>query len=208
MKRHRPPHLYLDDTFYTITGSILRGQAFLRPNWAKELLLQKIEELIPEYDFRCYAWVILDDHYHILIKTCVGQDLAKLMQRLHSITSLHMNRRDDCPGRQVWYSYWDTCMRSERDIWTHFNYLHNNPVKHGYVLHWAEWLYSSYRHYLERKGEEWLMDVWEHYPVIDYLEGDDFLLGPLECRREPARADLRPHSSLLIDGDWDTSFLG
>jgi len=41
MKRHRPPHLYLDDTFYTITGSILYGHAFLRPNWARDLLLQK-----------------------------------------------------------------------------------------------------------------------------------------------------------------------
>jgi hypothetical protein len=52
------------------------------------------------------------------------------------------------------------------------------------------------------------MDVWERYPVIDYLEGDDFLPAPLECRRKPAGADLRPHSGLLIDSDLDTSFLG
>ena len=116
MKRHRPPHLYLDDTFYMITGSVLYSQAFLRPDWAKEVLLQKIKELIPEYGFRCHAWGILDDHYHILIKTRIGRDLAKLMQRLHSITSLQMNRREGCPGRQVWYSYWDTCMRSEQDF--------------------------------------------------------------------------------------------
>lgn len=184
MKRHRPPHLYLDDTFYMITGSVLYSQAFLRPDWAKEVLLQKIKELIPEYGFRCHAWGILDDHYHILIKTRIGRDLAKLMQRLHSITSLQMNRREGCPGRQVWYSYWDTCMRSEQDFWTRFNYIHNNPVKHGYVRHWADWPHSSYRHYLERRGEEWLADVWERYPVIDYLEGDDFLPGPLLAKAD------------------------
>jgi len=183
MKDHRPPHLYLDHTFYTITGSILYGKAFLRPDWAKELLRKKMTELIREYQFLSYAWVILDDHYHILIKTCVGRDLAKLMRRLHAITSLHMNRREGCLGRQVWYSYWDTCMRNERDIWTHFNYIHNNPIKHGYARKWADWPYSSYGRYLESKGEEWLIDVWERYPVVDYLEGDDFLAGPLPERK-------------------------
>jgi len=191
MKRHRPPHLYLDDTFYMITGSVLYSQALLRPDWAKEMLLQKMKELTPEYGFRCRAWVILDDHYHILLKTRIGRDLAKLMQRLHSITSLQMNRREGCPGRQVWYSYWDTCMRSEQDFWTRFNYIHNNPVKHSYVRNWVDWPYSSYQHYLECKGEEWLADVWERHPVMDYLEGDDFLPGPLL-----AKADWRPHSKV------------
>jgi len=180
MKRHRPPHLYLDHTFYAITGSVLHGKAFLRPNRAKELLHKKMAELILECQLLCYAWVILDDHYHMLIKTRIGRDLPQLMRRLHAITSLRMNRQQGCPGRQVWYSYWDTCMRHERDIWTHFNYIHNNPVKHGYVRNLADWPCSSYGHYLATKGEEWLMDVWERYPVVDHVERDDFLAGPLK----------------------------
>jgi len=42
-----------------------------------------------------------------------------------------------------------------------------------------DWEFSSYGYYLREKGEEWLADCWERYPVIDYIEGDDFG-GPID----------------------------
>jgi putative transposase len=69
-------------------------------------------------------------------------------------------------------------MRTEKDFWTRFNYIHNNPVKHGYVKRPEEWEFSSYQYYLRTHGPEWLQDVFMSYPVIDYSDGrDDFDLG-------------------------------
>jgi hypothetical protein len=65
-------------------------------------------------------------------------------------------------------------IRHGSHLWTRFNYVHNNPVKHGYVRQLEDWPFSSYHYYLRTKGEEWLQDCWPRYPVIDYLEGDDF----------------------------------
>ena len=48
------------------------------------------------------------------------------------------------------------------------NYIHNNPVKHGYVEKWQHWPFSSAAWYLEHKGREWVLDLWREYPVLDY----------------------------------------
>lgn len=116
------------------------------------------------------AWVILDDHYHLLLKTRVGKDLSHFFGRLHGATSRQLNLWDNAMGRQVWHNYWDTCIRTEASLWGHFNYTPNNPVKHGYVTHPKDWEFSSYGYYLRERGEQWLADCWMQYPVIDHIE--------------------------------------
>jgi putative transposase len=90
------------------------------------------------------------------------------MGRLHGRTSWKMNQEDHSRGRQVWYGCEDRCMRSEAHYYTTLNYIHNNPVKHGYVKKWQEWPFSSIHGYLEVKGREWLLDLWLQYPVHHY----------------------------------------
>ena len=46
--------------------------------------------------------------------------------------------------------------------------IHNNPVKHGYVKKWVDWAYSSYHWYLENKGRDWLVELWQEYPLLNY----------------------------------------
>ena len=46
-------------------------------------------------------------------------------------------------------------------------------MKHGYVQEMKEWTFSSFGYYLKSKGEDWLMDAFYRYPIIDYTEGDN-----------------------------------
>ena len=53
--------------------------------------------------------------------------------------------------RNVWQRrYWEHVIRDEADLEAHVNYVHYNPVKHGYVSEIDDWPYSSWR---QRKGE-------------------------------------------------------
>jgi putative transposase len=171
---HHPPHIFLDNTWYIITAATLNHTRFLASDRAKIWLRDKLKDLIQEFNIVLRAWVILNDHYHILIKMKRGKDLSTFFGQLHGSSSRQINLWDQVTGRQVWHNYWDTCIRSEADMWTHFNYIHQNPIKHGYVRELVDWPFSSYHYYLRVKGEEWLADCWERYPVIDYLAGDDF----------------------------------
>jgi len=175
---HHPPHIYLDDAWYIITSSTLGHEHFLTTDRAKGLMRDTLKNLIEEFGITLYAWVILNNHYHLLLKTRVGKDLSRFFGRLHGSTSRQFNLWDVTPGRQVWHNYWDTCIRTERDFWVRFNYIHYNPVKHGYVQRPVDWPYSSYRYYLRTKGADWLADCWQSYPVIEHIEGDDFDVPP------------------------------
>ncbi len=94
--------------------------------------------------------------------------LGRFVQNLHSNLSRLLNKLDRLEGRQIWYQYLDRCIRSERDLYTRLNYIHHNPIKHGLVLNIDEYEWSSYRTYLLKKGEEWLRECFEKYPIVDF----------------------------------------
>jgi len=171
--RHHPPHIYLDDTWYMITSPVRDGQRLLRPEGYKDLVRDQLKVLVVEFKLNLAAWVILDNHSHILVKSRVGAEVSRFMGRWHGRTSYELNASDNTRGRQVWHNYWDTCVRTEADYWTRFNYIHYNPIKHGYVKQFSNWPFSSYGYYLERRGEGWLLDVIERYPVIDFTDPND-----------------------------------
>lgn len=171
---HRPLHIYASDTWYIITATTVDGGHYLSTDTHLSLWVDVTKTLVDDFKITLSAWVVLRNHYHVLVKSTVGRDIGKFVGRLNGRTSREFNLLDNMIGRQVWYSYWDTCIRTEADFWTRFNYIHNNPVKHGYVKNHADWQYSSYPYYLREKGEEWCADCWRRYPVIDFLRGDDF----------------------------------
>ncbi|MGV3662973.1 MAG: hypothetical protein ACO1TE_22505 [Prosthecobacter sp.] len=53
------------------------------------------------------------------------------------------------------------------------NYIHHNPVKHGYVQKWHEWPFGSAIQFLEKTGQEEAARIWKAYPVRDYGAGWD-----------------------------------
>src|SRR6266446_2154546 len=55
----------------------------------------------------------------------------------------------------------------------HRHYIHNNPVKHGYVKQWQDWQFSSVHWYLQEKGRDWLLSQWRAFPLLEYGRGWD-----------------------------------
>jgi putative transposase len=46
--------------------------------------------------------------------------------------------------------YWEHTIRDEDDLSRHVDYIHYNPVKHGYVCQASDWPHSSFRRYVAR----------------------------------------------------------
>lgn len=92
------------------------------------------------------------EEFRKLLKEGKPQELADFVRRL---------------GR-VWYQYIDHVIRDERDYFMHFNYIHQNPVKHGFVERLGAYKFSSIHRWLEEAGKEWLADCFRDYPVVDF----------------------------------------
>ncbi|MDP2684225.1 MAG: hypothetical protein Q8P20_04145, partial [bacterium] len=79
-----------------------------------------------------------------------------------------LNKFDRKKGRQVWWNYWDKCIRDEEGFYKRLNYIHHNPVKHGYAKMNGNYQYSSYNYYKEKFGEDFLLEIERAYPIIDF----------------------------------------
>jgi putative transposase len=175
---HRLPHIYEDDTFYFITARTVNKTKFFNTNKKKEIFFKELRGVLKRYSYLIYIWTFLDNHYHSIIKTKKGEDLGLFIRDLHSQSSKNLNKLENQKGRNVWYQYWDRCIRNEKDFFLHFNYIHHNLVKHKYVGTQKEVLdykFCSYKQWVNKKGKEWMSDCFATYPIIDFtVEGDDF----------------------------------
>lgn len=138
----------------------------------KRLLLNSLKAEFQKRGFELFAWVILDNHYHIEFKAKRAVDLSVIMNTVHGRVSYLINKIDGTQGRKVFQNYWDHGIRDEADFWKHFNYIHHNPVKHGYVKEMSDYKFSSYNYWLKKKGQDWIDSCFELYPIVDFTPQD------------------------------------
>jgi putative transposase len=182
---HGPPHLEPDRpesdcTVFHIWAACyehkpLIGRTPQRLADFESTLLETARSLTREVS----AWSVLPNHYHLLLQTCEGkEELRRLtvgLGQMHGRLSHQWNGEEAVRGRCVWRRCSDRGIRSERHFWATINYVHHNPVKHGYVARWQDWPYSSAGEFLEAIGREKAEGLWREYPILDYGKGwDDF----------------------------------
>lgn len=173
MKLFHPPHIYQNNTIYFITAKTINSTKFFE-NGKKDILYSTILFASEKFRLEIVGLVVLSNHYHTLINVDTGEKIYRFIKNIHTNSSRMLNMKENQKGRKIWYQYWDRCIRSEKDLLTRLNYIHYNPLKHGYTAKIEEYKWSTYRNYLEKFGIEWLSDCFLKYPIKDFsIECDD-----------------------------------
>jgi len=170
---HSPPHPVRDQPFYLLTASCYGHVCHMGSGSRRQEVLDALFEWFVGCGMAICAWVVLPNHYHLLVHVTDFDALGGIFRRVHGPASRRWNLEDDAPGRKVWYRFSDRAIRSERHYYVTLNCIHYNPVKHGWVESPYDWAESSVHWYLEHHGREWLRDSWTRYPVRDYGRGWD-----------------------------------
>ena len=171
---HNPPHYFVSNAMYMVTGAILHKQHLLSENKRKEFFLQTLFEKASLFGWILEAWAVLHNHYHFIARSPEDPGtLTKLIQQVHSITAIQINRWDNTPGRQVWHNYWDTCITYEKSYLARIHYVHMNPVKHGLTDNALDYPYCSYKWFVEQ-GEKTLQQQVFTQPIDRVKIIDDF----------------------------------
>ena len=163
---HDPPHPIRAAGWYLLTAANYEHRPLMaspeRRDAFQAALLSHFEEIEAEVG----AWVVLPNHYHILAGVHSLDQVSGALKLLHGRTAFAWNREDGLTGqRRVWYKFADRWIRNGRHYYRALNYIHYNPVKHGYVDDAYGWTWSSVHWYLEENGRDWLRQTWRSYPV-------------------------------------------
>ena len=172
---HYPPRYDQGARHYMITAACYQhlpvvGKRAVRLLDCAQSLLGAIESGV---DSSIRAWVILPNHYHLLVFSPDILALLKHLGRVHGRLSRKWNLEDGLVGRKIWHGAVETAIKSDRHHHAVVNYIHHNPVKHGYVARWQDWLASSAHAYLESVGYDEAARRWKLYPVERFGEGWD-----------------------------------
>lgn len=148
---------------YFFTVVTYRRQKLFESALARRLLGSVVRQCQSDWPFHIDAIVLLPDHLHAILTLPVGDDRYSARwsrikreftqrwierggsQRVPSASQIRERRRG------VWQPrFWEHVIRDEEDFERHFDYVHYNPVKHGYTGRPADWPHSTFHRWVER----------------------------------------------------------
>jgi putative transposase len=119
-----------------------------------DALREAVRRTRQERPFTIDAWVVLPEHMHCIITLPEGDDdfsnriKAIKIRFVRSIpaTEARSRARAARGERAIWQRrFWEHAIRNDNDYARHMDYVHFNPVKHGYVTCACDWPYSTFR---------------------------------------------------------------
>jgi putative transposase len=107
--------------------------------------------------FNIVAAVVMPNHLHCIWTLPEGDgDNARRWSQLKSAFSRRVPYEDvispsriERRERGIWQRrFWEHCIVDEGDLCAHVDYIHYNPVKHGFVARAFDWPHSSFRRWV------------------------------------------------------------
>ena len=147
-------------TYFFTVVAYRRRPVFCNPA-IRASLAQAIRFVRETRPFVIDAWVLLPDHMHCIwtlpeqdadystrwatIKRYVSTGAGRVVHDTGLSTPSRHKRREST----IWQRrFWEHQIRDEDDFERHMDYIHFNPVKHGYVQQVGDWPHSTFHRYV------------------------------------------------------------
>ena len=123
-----------------------------------DTLREAFREVKNAHPFVIDAAVILPEHLHTIWTLPQGHNdfslrwrqiksaFSRAIEKDERISNSRLRKQE----RGVWQRrFWEHAIRDEEDFNRHIDYIHINPVKHGYVQRAVDWQFSSFHRYVK-----------------------------------------------------------
>jgi putative transposase len=150
MVQYRRNKLETPDAVYFLTICTDYRYPWFKCRQNAEICRCAMEYAIDRYTADVIAWVILPDHIHWLIvpdysdySNIVFAFKCRITARLRHLPGIKSNVI-------IWQDgFWERTVINEIELSAYTDYIHFNPVKHGYVDSPDDWQFSSFKSYIK-----------------------------------------------------------
>ncbi|MBD8071163.1 REP-associated tyrosine transposase [Bacillus sp. PS06] len=162
-----------------------------------------------------YAWCLMDNHVHLLLKEG-EEDISITMKRIGVSFVMYYNFKYLTTGHLFQDRFKSENVETTRYLLTVVRYIHQNPVKAGMVSRADEWRWSSCQGYYRQSNQA--MNLLDDHVILEYfapdrrvaihrfkqyneLVNDDKCLGNRDDeRRRLSDEEARPIIKEMLDG--------
>lgn len=117
--------------YHVIQRGIERREIFL-DNFDREGFILRLAEGLKQTGHKCYGWVIMPNHFHLLIRTS-AVPLSDLMRKLLTGYALYFNKKYKRSGYLYQGRYKSILCQEESYLLELLRYIHLNPLRAGIV---------------------------------------------------------------------------
>jgi len=148
--------------YYFFTVVCYKRRKNLAGELARKCLRNAFEKVRSKRHFITIAFCLLPEHLHCVWKlpeddrnfsirwSLIKKDFTMNYLKEGGDESTQSNSRLKHRHRGIWQKrFWEHQIRDVRDLQSHIDYIHYNPVKHGLVKDVDDWPWSTYHKYVE-----------------------------------------------------------
>lgn len=173
----RPLRIAYPGAVYHVTARGNARQRIVRDDHDRVRFVQILADMVDQYGVLCHAWVLMANHYHLLLET-PRANLSPALRHLNGVYTQAFNRRHRRVGHVFQGRFKAILVDKDPYLLEVCRYVVLNPVRARLVAHPRAWRWSSYR----ATSGEGPRDPWLT------TEG---ILGQLATRRARAQAVYR-----------------
>ena len=162
-RRHR---IRFQGAIYHITMRGVRKTPIFTDDVDRQRFLKILATAIKKYGCICYAYCLMGNHYHLVIRT-PRDNISLFMQYLDGEYGKYFNRRHHHTGHVYEGRYDGPLIDNGVYLGNAIAYVARNPVEAGLVKDAADWQWSSYRATVGKcacpgfLNTDWLSDVFQ-----------------------------------------------
>lgn len=143
----RPLRISYNNAFYHITSRGHRKEKIFYDDKDKRRFIRKLDETFQKYAITCYAYCLMDNHYHLFLKTTK----PNISQALHYLNTSYANWfriRYQLAGSVFQGRFKSILVDADHYALVLSAYIHLNPLRAGIVERLEDYLWSSYPDHL------------------------------------------------------------
>jgi REP element-mobilizing transposase RayT len=111
-------------------------------------LLRRAREFLPAYAITLFAYCLMPNHYHFLIRTDEDGSIGPFLQRLFNSYTQAFNKQENRSGTLFEGRAQSILIDGSGYLFHICRYIHLNPVLAGLVEKPEDWLYSNYQEFI------------------------------------------------------------
>ena len=156
----RPLRIEYPGAVYHVTSRGNARQDIVADDRDRSQWLTLLAHVVDRYGWRCHAYCLMDNHYHLLIET-PQPNLSLGMRQLNGRYTQIYNRRYERVGHLFQGRFTAILVEKEAHLLELCRYVVLNPVRANMVAQPRQWAWSSYRTTVgDTKASDWLTIDW------------------------------------------------
>lgn len=171
----------------------------------KSIFINTIYQKKEDNAFCLYAYCIMDNHVHLVIKEH-NDSISRIMKRIGTSYANYFNKKYKRVGHVFQDRYKSEAIENESYLLSVIRYIHRNPVKAG-ICKIEEYKWSSYQVYI--KGDREQKKLIEHEEILSYFseDRDRAIILFKEFSSQESNADFMGMEEELLDEEETLKYI-